>query len=186
MNLGNFSQPFILWFVSRGLKIIGILMLAFLGGRLISAFICKLIKPIAKESSRIVGLVDRKSLKEREKTLEGVFISVTNVIIWTMALLMILPEFGINTTPLLAGSGLIGLAIGMGSTALIRDYLSGLFILLEDQFRVGEEIGVAGIRGKVKNLNLRRTVLEDEKGTIYYIPNGQIDKVSNFSRSKKS
>jgi len=106
-----------------------------------------------------------------------------SITVWLIAILTILPEFGINIGPLLGGAGIVGLAIGMGSRSLIQDYLSGLFILFEDQYRVGEEIEIAGIKGRVKNLNLRRTVLENPKGTIFYIPNGQIRKVSNFSRS---
>lgn len=181
-----FSEETSSWFLEKGFKIIAIFIVAFLAGHFFRIFITRLIKPLAKESSKLKRGTDTKALEQREKTLEGVFISFLNVLIWTMAILMILPEFGIDTTPLLAGSGLVGLAIGMGSRELIQDYLSGLFILIEDQYRVGEEIEIAGTKGKVKDLNLRRTILEDSKGTIYYIPNGQTKKVSNFSRTNKS
>ena len=97
---------------------------------------------------------------------------------------MILPELGINATPLLAGAGLVGLAIGMGAKNLIQDYLSGLFILLEDQYRAGEKVKIAGMEGEVKNFNLRRTVLQDETGNAYYIPNSQVTVVLNLSRKQ--
>jgi len=185
MDIQNFFQTLIRLVLFRGLKVVWILIVAYFTTRLLKILICKLIKPLAKEGSRVKGRVDGKILEQREKTLEGVFISVSNVVIWLIAILMILPEFEVNTIPILAGSGLIGLAIGMGSRSLIQDYLSGLFILIEDQYRVSEEIKVVGIKGKVKNLNLRRTILEDSEGVIHYIPNGQIIRVSNFSRSNK-
>ena len=97
-------------------------------------------------------------------------------------ILTIFPEIGVNPTPLLAGAGLVGLAIGMGSRNLIQDYLAGLFILLEDQYRVGEEVEILGKKGKVIDLNLRRTIIRDTEGIIHSIPNGQIKVVSNFSR----
>ncbi len=87
-----------------------------------------------------------------------------------------------NPTPLLAGAGLIGLAIGMGSKNLVQDYLAGLFILLEDQYRVGEEVDISGKKGEVVDLTLRRTVIKDAEGIIHYIPNGQIKSSSNLSR----
>lgn len=185
MDIKNFFQTLIGWVLFRGLKVVWILIVAYFTTRLAKILICKLIKPLAKEGSRVKGRVDGKILEQREKTLEGVFISVSNVLIWLIAILMILPEFELNTIPILAGSGLVGLAIGMGSRSLIQDYLSGLFTLIEDQYRVGEEIKVVGIKGKVKDLNLRRTILEDSEGVIHYIPNGQIIRVSNFSRSNK-
>ena len=95
---------------------------------------------------------------------------------------MILPEFGINPTPLLAGDGLVGLAIGLGSKNLVQDYLAGLFILLEDQYRIGEEVDIAGKKGTVVEVNLRRTIVRDADGTVHYIPNGQVKTTSNLSR----
>jgi len=172
-------------FLSSGLRIGGILIGALVATRLSSTLIRNLIKPIAKESSKIKGEINGKIREQREKTLEGVFISFLRAVIWVIAGLMILSELGANIVPILAGTSIVGLAIGMGSTNLIRDYLAGLFILLEDQYRVGEEVSIVGTKGKVKNLNLRRTVLEDEEGAIHYIPNGQINKVSNFSRTAK-
>ena len=77
---------------------------------------------------------------------------------------------------------MVGLAIGMGSRSLVQDYLAGLFILIEDQYRIGEEIDVSGKKGKVVGLNLRRTIIKDSDGIIHYIPNGQVKIASNFSR----
>lgn len=94
----------------------------------------------------------------------------------------ILLEIGINIGPLLVGLGVVGLALGIGARSLIQDYLSGFFIIFEDQYRVGEEVEIAGIKGKVLDINLRRTLVQNKEKVVYYISNGQLKTVSNFSR----
>lgn len=168
------------WLISHGIKIVVIFILALILSKVAKIFVSKLIKTIVKRGNGIIA--NGQIQEERAKTLGKVFSSSLKIVIWVIAILMFLPEFGINPTPLLAGAGLIGLAIGMGSKSLVQDYLAGLFILLEDQYRVGEEIEVLGKKGKVIDLNLRRTVVKDSEGTYHYIPNGQIKSASNFSR----
>jgi len=163
------------WLISHGIKILVILVLALIIGKIAKVFVLRTIKTIIQKSN---GQIQ----KERAKTLSRVFSSTLKIVIWVIAILMLLPELGINPTPLLAGAGLIGLAIGMGSKSLVQDYLAGLFILLEDQYRVGEEIDISGKKGQVVDLNLRRTIIKDEEGIIHFVPNGQIKTASNFSR----
>ncbi len=122
--------------------------------------------------------------EERKKTLKGVLNSILNVTVFVVGILTILPELGINITPLLAGAGIVGLAISMGASNLVKDYIAGFFILIEDQYRVGEKVEVAGLKGEVKDFDLRRTLIKNEEGTIHFIPNGQITKASNLSRAK--
>lgn len=179
----NFFQNTISWFFSYPVKIAGILLGAFLITRLLRIFIIRLTKAYITKNYRIRGAKDGKIRRYRERTLATVFISTLNFVVWAIALLKILTELGINIGPLLGGAGIAALAIGMGARNIIQDYLSGLFILLEDQYRVGEEVEIAGVKGKVKHLNLRRTVVGNPEGTIFYVPNGQITKVSNFSRT---
>ena len=169
------SEIVISWLISHGIKILIILVLALIIGKIAKVFVSRTVKTIVEKSS---GQIQ----KERAKTLSKVFSSTLKIVIWVIAILMLLPELGINPTPLLAGAGLIGLAIGMGSKSLVQDYLAGLFILLEDQYRVGEEVDVSGKKGQVIDLNLRRTIIKDEEGIIHYIPNGQVKTSSNFSR----
>ncbi len=180
MNFQNFFQSLISWFISHGIKIIIILFVAWLAVRISKAFISRLIKTLIEKSREIVK--DAKTQEQRAKTLSKIFIYSLKIAIWTIAILMILPEFGVNVAPLLAGAGLVGLAIGMGARNLIQDYLSGLFILFEDQYRVGEEVEIGGRKGKVVDLALRQTVIKDSQGAIHYISNGQIKSASNLSR----
>ena len=168
------------WFLNHGIKILIIVISALVISKVFKAFILKVLKRLIRKS---IEVSKKKGVdEEREKTLSRVAISIVRFIVWIIAFLMVLPELGVNTAPLLAGLGVSGLALGLGARSLIQDYLSGLFILIEDQFQIGEDVEIAGIRGKVKDLNLRRTVLEEEK-TVHYIPNNQIKKVRNFSRT---
>ena len=104
------------------------------------------------------------------------------VIIAVAAAFMILSEIGIDITPLLAGAGVAGIAIGFGAQSLIRDVISGFFIMVEDQYNVGDVAQVAGITGLVEGLNLRRTLLRDLDGILHVVPNGEIRVASNFTK----
>ncbi|MCD6500562.1 mechanosensitive ion channel [bacterium] len=182
MALENFIQNLITWVFSHGIKVGGILVVAFILTKIVKIFLTKFLRNFIKKGFKI-GKVKNIQLEEKRLgTLEKVSYSILKTIIWIVAIVTVLPEFGVEIGPLLAGIGVTGLALGLGARSLIQDYLSGLFILLEDQYRVGEEIEIAGSRGKVKDFNLRRTVIEDENGTLHYIPNSQIKKASNFSR----
>ncbi len=171
----------IAWFFSHGLKIIGILVVAIIIIRLGKVFISKYLKALFKKGLKIQEISPNLA-ENRIETLQKVMFSIFRTTIWLLAIITILPEFGVNIGPLLAGVGVGGLALGLAARSIIQDYFSGLFILLEDQFRVGEEIQVGQIKGKVKDFNLRRTVIKDSAGALHYISNSQIKGVANFSR----
>jgi len=176
INYQNILQSLISWAIAHGIKVVVILFIAWLATKIGKVFISRLIGTLIEKSK------DSIIQEQRGRTLSKVFCSTLKIVIWIIAILTILPEFGVNPTPLLAGAGLIGLAIGMGSKNLVQDYLAGLFILLEDQYRVGEEVDIGGKKGKVVDLTLRRTVIKDAEEIIHYIPNGQIKSSSNLSR----
>jgi small conductance mechanosensitive channel len=120
--------------------------------------------------------------EQRAVTLAGIFKGVSKFVIVLVAGLTILGILGINTAPLIAGAGVAGLAISFGAQNLIRDFISGFFILLENQFRVGDVIRAAGVSGQVEDMNLRITVLRDQEGAAHFIPNGEIKVVSNLAK----
>jgi small conductance mechanosensitive channel len=109
-------------------------------------------------------------------------LDVLNVIIMVVAALLIMGEMGIEIGPILAAAGVLGLAVGFGAQSLVKDVISGFFILLEDQIRVGDVVMVAGKAGLVEKLNLRLTILRDLEGKVHYVPNGQIDVVTNLTK----
>lgn len=112
-------------------------------------------------------------------TLLRVFHSSAVIVILVIGGLMLLSEVGVDISPLIAGAGVVGLAIGLGAQTLVRDTLGGLFILLEDQFQVGDTIAVNGVSGAVENITLRATRLRDADGTLHIVPNGEMRIVSN-------
>ena len=104
-----------------------------------------------------------------------------SIFIWVVAILMILSELNVNIGPLLAGAGILGLAIGMASRDIISDFLSGFFIILENRYQVGDQVKIAGVEGRVTGISLRRTLLKDKTGKIHFIPNGQV-KITSKSK----
>lgn len=99
-----------------------------------------------------------------------------------LTILVILGELGVNTTALLAGVSIASIAVGFGAQYLVKDYISGILILLEDQYKVGDYIQISGVSGTVEDLSLRSTVLRDSSGTIHYVPNGEVRIASNLSK----
>ncbi|MCK4454268.1 mechanosensitive ion channel family protein [Candidatus Parcubacteria bacterium] len=179
IDFQNIVQGIMPWFFSHGIKIVVILIGAVLLIRFskifIEKFVRKLIKPeqVAK---------DPDAERKREDTLIKIFNSTLTMIIWAIAVLMILPELGIDISGIFLGAGIIGVAVGFGAQYMIRDFLAGLFIMLENQYRVGDVIQIAGIGGKVEDITLRKTVLRDIDGAVHHIPNGEIKVASNKSQ----
>jgi small conductance mechanosensitive channel len=168
------------WFLESGILILIILLLAYITYRVIKVAIPRLIE----RSVTVRGKKRRarEELAKRSQTLSRFLTTTLGVIIAMVALFMILSEVGLDIGPLLAGAGVLGIAIGFGAQSLIKDYLNGLFIILEDQYNKGDVAKIAGIAGLVEDVNLRRTVLRDLDGIVHSIPNGQITTTSNYTR----
>lgn len=120
---------------------------------------------------------------QRAKALGAMAESIVRVVIWAIAIIMILgTTFGVNLGPLIAGAGIIGIALGFGAQSLVRDFLSGLFMLGEDQFGVGDAIDIGDAVGIVEGVSLRTTRVRDVTGTLWHVPNGEILRVGNMSQ----
>lgn len=156
-------------------KLVFILLLAFALQRLV-AFAVKRMRHIADNS---IGNARRAA---QLRTLSAILRATAYGIIGFLVLLQVLPLFNIDLGPLLASAGVVGLGISFGAQSLFKDMLNGLFILLEDQFNVGDVVKVAGLTGTVEDISLRATTVRDGDGTQYFIPNSQITTVSNLSR----
>jgi small-conductance mechanosensitive channel len=123
-----------------------------------------------------------EEVEQRIQTLSRVFVSTGVVLILVAAVFMIMAEIGINITPVVAGFGIAGIAIGFGAQSLVKDFIAGLFILIENQYGVGDVVRIADIAGIVEEVNLRRTVLRDLDGIVHSVPNGEIRVASNFTQ----
>lgn len=119
---------------------------------------------------------------QQVRTLAGVINGLGSAVVLFVASLEALSLLGLNLGPLLASAGIVGLAIGFGAQTLVHDVINGFFILIEDQFDIGESVRMAGVKGNVEAMSLRRTVLRDDDGTLHMVPNSQITIVSNQTR----
>jgi moderate conductance mechanosensitive channel len=119
---------------------------------------------------------------QQVRTVAGVLTSVGVFVISFVALLMVLGQLGLNLGPMLASAGIAGLAIGFGAQTLVHDFINGFFILLENQYDIGDTVRIAGVKGVVERMSLRNTVLRDEDGTLHTVPNSAIQIVSNTTR----
>jgi small-conductance mechanosensitive channel len=169
------------WLLSHGIRIAIVLLAGFL--LLLMARLA--VRRMQRRMEAAEGATQELSL-QRAATLTQAVTYVVRVAVWTLTILVLLGEFDINLGPLIAGAGIIGVALGFGAQSLVRDFLSGFFILLEDQFGVGDviEVAIGGqqVTGTVEKLNLRTTDVRAFDGTRHTIPNGNILMVGNRSR----
>ncbi len=135
----------------------------------------------AMEKARLISDQADRS-KQRAQALGTVLKSVASLVLYTMALMMALAEFDISLGPLIAGAGIVGVALGFGAQSLVRDFLSGIFMLVEDQYGVGDVVDVGDATGVVEEIRLRTTRLRDVNGTVWFIPNGEIRRIGNKSQ----
>lgn len=119
---------------------------------------------------------------QRVEALAAVVTSITAVVIWAMAVMTVLGSFGVDLAPMIAGAGIVGLALGFGAQDLVGDFLSGMFMLAEDQYGVGDIIDVGDAVGTVEGISLRTTRVRDVSGTLWHVPNGEIRRVGNMSQ----
>jgi small-conductance mechanosensitive channel len=177
-------------------KVLLILLLAFVATRLIGRAIKRFVAGMGRKTERKLGsLRDRApaalmktdetaSLRaaQRAETIGALLRSVSSFAVWTVAAFMVLGELGLNLGPLIAGAGIVGIALGFGAQNLVRDFLSGIFMLVEDQYGVGDLIDAGPATGTVEAVSLRTTRLRDIYGVVWHIPNGKIDRVGNKSQ----
>lgn len=121
-------------------------------------------------------------LERRANTLTGILAATLTAVIWSLAVVMALREVGFDITPIIAGAGVVGLAVGFGAQSLVKDVMTGLVLLVENNIRVGDVCSVGGKIGAVESVNLRTTTLRDLTGTVHVVPNGEITTVSNLTR----
>ena len=160
------------------LQILVILFLAWIIVRVLRRVGRRVLDRVKDEPSTVPS---RRS--QRLETLGSVASSVTAFVVWTVALVTILGSaFGINIGPFLAGAGILGIALGFGAQDLVKDMISGLFMMVEDQYGVGDVVDVGEANGVVERLGIRSTRIRDVTGTLWHVPNGEIRRVGNMSQ----
>lgn len=178
-NIIKWTEKIIPWLLDHGIRIILIAIVAYI--------LNIVLRRIATRAIRIAVVADETMSREAEKKREDTLIHISEgairIALIIIAFLMILQEGGIEIGPILAGAGIVGLAVGFGAQYLIRDIITGLFIILENQYRIGDVIKIDSTEGTVEKITMRLTTLRDMSGTVHHIPHGEIKRVSNLSKT---
>ena len=167
------------WLLEHGTRILIILVL----GIVLWFALKKLLLPMVRRTmARSMKGESKEGIKKRTDTLLSVFMGAGKILIVMVVVFMVISELGIDIMPILAGFGIAGIAVGFGAQYLIRDLIAGVFIIMENQYRVGDVAKIADIWGLVEEVNLRKTVLRDLDGAVHHVPNGEIRVASNYTR----
>jgi small-conductance mechanosensitive channel len=170
----------IAWVLGPGLRIVLIILLAWVAARIGRTFIQRSLA-LALHAAGKDPLADLQITKRRN-TLTGLFVTILSVVIWSVAAIMVFKELNFEIGPILASAGIVGVAVGFGAQSLVKDVISGAFIVLERQFGVGDVVKIGDRSGVVESLGLRTTTLRDIEGVAHIIPNGKIETVSVMTK----
>lgn len=177
LAVGLHPEQISAWATENGARIILLILLAFAANRFAASV-------IRNAEHEIAAGEDIQSFERRKRlqTVGGTLRRFFSILIWSAAWLMVLRELDVDITPVLTGAGIVGLAVGFGAQTLVKDIISGLFLIAEDQVRLGDVAEINGIGGAVEEINLRTIVLRDLEGTVHHIANGEIRTLSNKSK----
>jgi small conductance mechanosensitive channel len=172
-------QDFTDWFADHGTAVVGTIVMTLVVLMIVRYVVPHGIRPAVER--QMAGRPETE-VRRRVDTLSGVLVRTAQVVLIAMALFTILPEFGFDIRAVLAGVSITSIAIGFGAQSLVRDALNGIFILIENQYAVGDVVTVSGVTGTVEDVSLRRTVIRDFDGVVYTVPNGAVIVAANFTR----
>jgi moderate conductance mechanosensitive channel len=183
------------WLLDRPVRIALIVLLAIVASKVLQRAVARFVNTVAATPNeiRLKALGDRtaervlvekesKRAEARAETIGLVLRSIVVAVVWTFAAMMILGQLAIDLGPLIAGAGIGGIALGFGAQSIVKDFLSGLFMLIEDQYGVGDVIDLGYATGTVEKVSLRSTTIRDVNGTVWHVPNGEIARVGNYSQ----
>lgn len=171
------SEIILGWLKIHGLTILLTIILA-----IVALYLLNVISRHLKRKIQSLDDIDGSLFDKRTETIIRVVRTTGTVLIVGTASLIILEELGVPIFPVLASVGFVGLAFGLGAQTLVKDMINGLFILIEDQYTIGDTVDIGGVAGTVDSITLRKTIVRDLYGTIHHIPNGEIRTVANKSR----
>lgn len=177
LGVGLHSEQLVAWASETGVRILALLLFTFLVVRVLAALIMR----AERDMSLGTGL-DALERRKRAQTIASLVRRALAGLIWGTATLVVLRELDVDITPVLTGAGILGLAVGFGAQTLVRDFISGFFLIVEDQVRVGDVAAVNGTGGLVEQINLRTIVLRDFEGVVHVIPNGEIKTIANRTK----
>ena len=170
------------WIITTLPSLMLIIILAFILLKVTNIFLRR-IKPIMLKNMESGSELDSREIEKRLDTLLGILHSIVKVIIWLMIGMLFLRKVGIDIAPIIAGAGIVGLAVGFGAQELVRDFISGFFMLLENQIREGDVAIVNGTGGLVEHVGMRTIVLRDLSGVVHVFQNGKVNTLANMTKN---
>ncbi|MBD3315701.1 MAG: mechanosensitive ion channel [Chitinivibrionales bacterium] len=170
------------WALTSGPAVLIVLLLAFVGLKVINVALKRVRKVMVARLKNGGSAIDVEELQKRVDTLLGIVASASRILLWSIVIMLVLREVGLDIAPLIAGAGIVGLAVGFGAQELVRDVISGFFMLLENHIREGDVAIINGTGGLVENVGLRTTVLRDLSGVVHVFQNGKINSLSNMTK----
>ena len=181
------------WLVGTPLTVLCIVVGAWILAHLTRRYLARVVRGVMMRQNSLpvkqlgrVGIGDGEQvdprLEARAASISGVVGGTAGVIIWVIALITVLGELGIDLGPLIAGAGIAGIALGFGAQSIVKDFLAGLFVLIEDQYGIGDTVDLGEAVGTVQEITLRKTVLRAQDGTVWHVPNGEVIRVGNKSQ----
>jgi small conductance mechanosensitive channel len=190
---GNTSAAEVADALAKPARIVMILLIAWIAVRISRVLVNRFVRHATGGVGKIAALgsgiafVDTHPMSDvrraqRAETIGAVLRSVVSILIWSIAVLTALDELGVNLAPLIAGAGIAGIALGFGAQSLVKDFVSGLFMLLEDQYGVGDVVDTGVATGTVEGVSLRTTRIRDADGVVWHVPNGVITRLGNKSQ----
>src|SRR5205823_474157 len=141
-----------------------------------------ILRPLRERAPQALAPLVSERRRQRAKTIGSVLKSFVSFCVWGLAFIQVLGQLGFNLTPIIASAGVVGVAVGFGAQNLVKDFLSGVFMLLEDQYGVGDVVDVGPATGTIEAVGLRITTLRDFAGTVWYVRNGEVQRVGNSSQ----
>ncbi len=169
------------WTISSLPAVVVIVALALLTLRIAKGLLRRL-EPRMVARMKAAQEIDDTEVEKRIATLFGILMAIVRAVVWTVALMLVLRNVGIDIAPILAGAGVVGLAVGFGAQELVRDMISGFFLLLENHVRTGDVVQVNGTGGLVESVGLRTIVLRDLSGTVHVFQNGKVNTLANMTK----
>lgn len=173
----DWSVNLLPWLLTHGFRILLMIVVAYAFNYLARRVIVKLVRVSVTADRHQTPLAEEK----REETLIQIFSWSMRVFLVLIVFMLVMNEMGLSIGPMLAGAGILGLAVGFGGQYLIRDFFTGFFMIIENQYRIGDVVSLDQTSGLVENISLRMTTLRDLDGTVHYVPHGDIKRVSNLS-----
>jgi len=183
------------WFIGRPLTVVGIIVVAWILAKLARRAIRRLVyRLVVADPLRAGRALERVGVapgrltisdprrEGRARSISTVLASTAAVVIWVVALILVIGELGVNLAPLIASAGIAGIALGFGAQSLVKDCITGTFMLIEDQYGIGDIVDLGEARGSVERISLRTTVVRGQDGTVWHVPNGEIRRVGNQSQ----